>query len=654
MKGGRPVKQMTGRRLQERRGLFDLLDDYILLNILERLQDSFDRQAWCLVCKHSLYLEVSCRKKIQLLRSEVLEKVLQRYTNLQHLDLSLCIRVTDASLLSVAKLVGVRLLTINLSKIGGFSDAGLAYLARDCPSILDIDLSYCSNLSDLGIIALAQLSNLQSLKLVGCHSITDAGLGCLAAGCKNLCALNLKGCLGITDAGIAFIAANCKLLHTLDLSYTEVTEKGLASITILDSLKDLNLVACNNVDDNGLEYLRSGCKTLLRLDVSRCRNVSDVGITALADGPMALQQLTLSYCSPITDEVLATFQKFYSLQSIKLDGCEIAGKGLLFIGRGCKRLTELSLSKCRGVSDLGVAAVASGCTGLYKVDLTCCRNLSDVALASLAISCKGLIALKMEGCNLITEKSLALLGEGCPSLEELDFTDSSINDSGLRAIARCPGLRILKVGFCYNISDRGLSHIGASCYNLRDLDLYRSVDIGDGGVAAISCGCQRLKGMNLSYCPKVTDTSLQSISQLRELRQLKLRGCDLVSSAGLSIVASGCKRLVELDIKRCTRIDDVGVLAVAHSCPNIRQINLSYCPVSNIGLMSVAKLSCMQNMKLVHLKNVSGDCFAAALLACGSLKKVKLVSYLRMLLPAGLIEEMELRGCKMRWMEKPW
>ncbi|KAJ7546630.1 hypothetical protein O6H91_08G047700 [Diphasiastrum complanatum] len=645
---------MTGRRVHQERGAFDLLDDYTLLNILERLQDSFDRQAWCLVCKHFLHLEVSCRKRIQLLRSEVLEQVLQRYTNLQHLDLSLCIRVTDRSLLSVAKFLGVRLLSINLSKIGGFSDTGLAYLARECPSLVEVDLSYCSNLGDLGVISLAQLSNLQSLQLMGCHSITDAGLGCLAAGCKNLCVLNLKGCLGITDAGIAFIAANCKLLHTLDLSYTEVTDKGLASITILDSLKDLNLVACNNVDDTGLEHLRNSCKTLLRLDVSRCQNVSDAGITALADGPVALQQITLSYCSQITDEVLATFQKFDCLQTIKLDGCEIAGKGLLFIGKGCKQLRELSLSKSRGVSDLGIAAVASGCTGLHKVDLTCCRDLSDVVLASLATSCKGLIALKMEGCELITEKGLALLGEGCSSLEELDFTDSSINDLGLKAISRCSALRILKLGFCYNISDQGLRHIGASCYNLRDLDLYRSREIGDGGVAAVSCGCQRLKGMNLSYCPKVTDASLQSISQLRELRQLEVRGCALVTSLGLSIVAAGCKRLLELDIKRCTRIDDVGVLAVARSCPNIRMINLSYCPVSNNGLMSVAKLSCMQNMKLVHLKNVSGECFAAALLACGSLKKVKLVSYLRMVLPAGLIEEMEIRGCKMRWMEKPW
>jgi F-box/leucine-rich repeat protein 2/20 len=83
------------------------------------------------------------------------------------------------------------------------------------------------------------------------------------------------------------------------------------------------------------------------------------------------------------------------------------------------------------------------------------------------------------------------------------------------------------------------------------------------------------------------------------------------------------------------------------------QVNLSYTAVTDLGMMAVASMSCIQDMKLVHMKHVSVGCFASTLLACGSLKKVKLLTGLRMALPAEVISELEDRGTRLRWMEKP-
>ncbi|EFJ37627.1 hypothetical protein SELMODRAFT_437235 [Selaginella moellendorffii] len=646
---------MADRKMSKNSGdsVIDLLDDNILLQILERLEDRFDRQAWCLSCKHFLRLEASTRNRIQLMRHEVLEGILHRYSRLEHLDLSHCIQLVDENLALVGQIAGNRLASINLSRVGGFTSAGLGLLARSCcASLTDVDLSYCSNLKDSDVLALAQISNLQALRLTGCHSITDIGLGCLAAGCKMLKLLTLKGCLGITDIGIALVAVNCKQLRTLDLSYTEVTDEGLASIATLHSLEVLNLVSCNNVDDGGLRSLKRSCRSLLKLDVSRCSNVSDAGLAALATSHLSLEQLTLSYCSIITDDLLATFQKFDHLQSIVLDGCEIARNGLPFIARGCKQLKELSLSKCRGVTDRGIAAVAQGCTALHKLNLTCCRELTDASLCRISKDCKGLESLKMESCSLITEDGLCGLGEGCPRLEELDFTECNMSDTGLKYISKCTALRSLKLGFCSTITDKGVAHIGARCCNLRELDFYRSKGIGDAGVAAIASGCPKLKLLDLSYCSKITDCSLQSLSQLRELQRLELRGCVLVSSTGLAVMASGCKRLTEIDIKRCSQIGNAGVSALSFFCPGLRMMNISYCPISKAGLLSLPRLSCLQSVRLVHLKNVTVDCFVTVLQNCKSLKNVKLPSYLRTLLPPGIAEEMESRGCRIRWMDK--
>jgi F-box/leucine-rich repeat protein 2/20 len=51
-------------------------------------------------------------------------------------------------------------------------------------------------------------------------------------------------------------------------------------------------------------------------------------------------------------------------------------------------------------------------------------------MGAIASSCKGLRTLKMEACNLVSEEGLELIGNGCPNLEELDFTDCSVNDNG--------------------------------------------------------------------------------------------------------------------------------------------------------------------------------------------------------------------------------
>lgn len=637
--------------LIHRNASISILGDEILVTILDKLQDPIDRKSWCLVCKHFFFLEASYRKKVQLIRSELLPRILRRYNKIECLDLSLCSQITDEALGHVAHIIGNHLLSINLSQLRRFTHLGLAEVVKSCQSLVEIDLSNCTEITDYDAEAIAQAQKLQSLKLVKCKQITDIGLGCIAVGCSQLQTLNLKWCVGVTDLGVELVVVKCKDLRNLDLSYLQITNKCLASIEHLKHLENLALVGCVGVGDDGLTYLS---KSLQRLDVSKCRNVSCTGIISLASVSSHLCQLTLAYCIPVTNALLASFQHFGRLQTIKFDGCMISSTALESIGKRCKSLREISLSKCIGVTDNGISAIAACCTELNKLDLTCCRDLTDIAIKAVATSCRYLSCLMMESCGLVTERSLTMLGEGCPLLRELDLTDCRINDKGLKSISRCSELITLNLGLCLNISAEGIIHIGACCSNLQELDLYRSVGIRDAGLEAIANGCPRLRSINLSYCINVTDYAMKSLSRLKKLHNLEVRGCPGISSAGLSAIALGCKRLVALDVKGCHNIDDAGILAITSSCQNLRQINLSYCPISDVGLSTLARLSCLQNMKLVHLKNVTVNSFASALLDCESLKKLKLFEDLKFILPRSLIECLEARGCIIRWMDKPF
>ncbi|GMP51397.1 hypothetical protein CsSME_00017642 [Camellia sinensis var. sinensis] len=258
----------------------------------------------------------------------------------------------------------------------------------------------------------------------------------------------------------------------------------------------------------------------------------------------------------------------------------------------------------------------------------------------------------MESCSLVPKEAFVLIGQRCHFLEELDLTDSEIDDEGLRTISRCSKLSSLKLGICLNITDEGLTHIGMGCSKLKELDLYRSSGITDSGILAIARGCPGLETINIAYCNDITDSSLISLSKCSKLNTLESRGCTLVTSLGLAAIAVGCKQLTKLDIKKCYKINDAGMIPLAHFSQNLRQINLSYSSVTDVGLLSLASISCLQSMTILHLKELTPSGLAAALLACGGLTKVKLLASFKSLLPRPLFEHLEARGCVFQWRDK--
>ncbi|KAF5737268.1 putative F-box protein atfbl3 [Tripterygium wilfordii] len=315
-------------------------------------------------------------------------------------------------------------------------------------------------------------------------------------------------------------------------------------------------------------------------------------------------------------------------------------------------LRELSVSKCSGVTDDGLSFLIKKHKDLRKLHITCCRKITFASIAHIASSCTNLVSLRMESCTLVPREAYALIGEQCRFLEELDVTDNEIDDEGLKSIAGCSNLSILKLGICLNITDAGLSYVGTSCSKLKELDLYRSSGITDIGILAVARGCPDLEMINMSYCYGITDKSLQSLSKCSRLNTCESRGCPLLTSLGLSAIAVGCKQLNKLDIKKCLNIDDAGMIPLAQSSQNLRQITLSYSSVTDVGLLSLASISCLQNLTVLHLKGLSPSGLAAALLACGGLTKVKLHASFKPLLPQPLFEHLEARGCILECRDK--
>ncbi|XP_010264511.1 PREDICTED: F-box/LRR-repeat protein 3-like isoform X2 [Nelumbo nucifera] len=551
---------------------FEFLSEEILFTILDCLDENpLDKKSFALVCKSFYIAESRHRKTLKPLRSELLTAILNRYPCITHLDLSLCPRITDNTLIVVSALCKFTLHSIDLSRSKFFSHVGLANLVLNCSSLLEIDLSNGTELTDSAAVAIAAAKNLEKLSLARCKSISDSGIGCIAVGCRKLRVINLKWCLGVTDFGVGLLAVKCKDIRSLDLSYVPITNKSLPSILQLQYLEDLVLVGCFGIDDEGIATFSRGCPSVERLNIASCQNVGHVGLSSLTNGARNLRQLILAYGSPVTPALAAALQKLSKLHSIKLDGCMVTCTGLQAIGNCCASLRELSLSKCPGVTDEGLSSLLLKHKQLRKLDITCCRKITHVSIANITTSCTSLISLRMESCSLIPKEAFVSIGECCHLLEELDLTDNKIDDEGLKSISRCSELSSLKIGICLNITDEGLTHVGMSCPKLIELDLYRCAGITDLGIAAIARGCPRLEMINMAYCKDITDSSLISLSKCSRLNTLEIRGCPSISSVGLSTIAMGCRLLTKLDIKKCHNINDVGILPLAHFSQNLRQ-----------------------------------------------------------------------------------
>lgn len=73
--------------------------------------------------------------------------------------------------------------------------------------------------TDAGAAALAGCAQLREVNLTWCIQLTDAGLCALASSCRRLESLSVHGVQGVTDASIEALAAGCAAtLHTLDVN----------------------------------------------------------------------------------------------------------------------------------------------------------------------------------------------------------------------------------------------------------------------------------------------------------------------------------------------------------------------------------------------------------------------------------------------------
>ncbi|KAL4272825.1 hypothetical protein GQ457_13G009000 [Hibiscus cannabinus] len=177
--------------------------------------------------------------------------IVERVTGLVEIHMER-IQVSDVGLAAISNCSNLEIL--HLVKTPECTNSGLAAVAEKCKLLrkLHIDGWKANRIGDQGLIAVAKsCPNLQELVLIGLNP-TKLSLEMLASNCLNLERLALCGSDTVGDAEISCIAVKCI------------------------ALKKLCIKSCP-VSDHGMEALASGCPNLIKVKVKKCRGVTSEG-----------------------------------------------------------------------------------------------------------------------------------------------------------------------------------------------------------------------------------------------------------------------------------------------------------------------------------------------------------------------------------------
>ncbi|KAG9301686.1 hypothetical protein G9A89_016757 [Geosiphon pyriformis] len=215
-----------------------------------------------------------------------------------------------------------------------------------------------------------------------------------------------------------------------------------------------------------------------------------------------LIKLDLSYLGNVTDSVLEIFaQQCPELRIIYLRDCRnLTDKTIKALALGSNRLREVNLERCFRMTSRVITDLAKRQQHIENLDLTFCPWVTD-DLAYPMTAFHSLNALNLSACSRVTSQFLIILAPYVPYLKELHL-------GGLK-----------------NVSDEAIIKVATHCFELETLVMC-GCNIHDVSLYCIAENLRKLKKVDVSFCPRITQIGLEFLSCMN-LQSLRSSDLDL-------------------------------------------------------------------------------------------------------------------------------
>jgi hypothetical protein len=213
--------------------------------------------------------------------------------------------------------------------------------------------------------------------------------------------------------------------------------------------------------------------------------------------------------------------------------------------------------------------------------------------------------------------------QSCGSLvKKLDLSHlKDLTDSQLASLIQAyPNLRALHLSECKKITDKGIQFV-TQLPQLRTLKLNisESSTITNKGLTFLA-QLTELETLHLSSC-KIADQELLLLAKLTRLQTLNLSSCWRITNQGL-ITLSQLTQLRTLNLSGCANLTDQGLISL-EELKNLQILCLSGCfHITDQGLTSLAKLTQLQTLDLSLCDQITNQ--GTTLLA--KLERLKIVN----------------------------
>ena len=448
-----------------------------------------------------------------------------------------------------------------------YDDAFLIKYALGCRRLRVVHLLHCTDVTGVGVCRLLEgLPGLQEVRVVGCRRVREvrevrgevggtSWNGHVSSSTNrriassSLACLDFHGCLGLRRVGVllgggvdgtlrSLSLASCRSvknvdaiaiagllgLEYLDVSYTGISDSGIAQLAALENLVEFKAAGVRAVDWSVAHAVR-GMPRLRALDVSRTALVGNATLVALVSPARSsvLEVLEASFTS-ITDSGLARCLPYLkNLRRVDLESCNV--ETALVELRVCLRLEDVCIADTAAGND--VAEALSDLDGLRRLDVSFTPMVNDIGMRYLS---------KIGG------------------LRELSMsTTDTVSSEAVRLLVKLPRLRRLDMSGC-RISD-------THCTFLGKMGSLRHLDLGGGemtarGVERLST-LKRLSMLSLAHGRRIADDACPSLMRMSGLRLLNVSGCAL-SDRSIRLLAGSVKTLAVADRPlRCELVQEI-------------------------------------------------------------------------------------------------
>ncbi|KAL3833303.1 hypothetical protein ACJIZ3_008039 [Penstemon smallii] len=327
-------------------------------------------------------LSLRCDRKSVSINDDALTLISQRCLDLTRLKLRGCREISD---------VGMLILAQNCKSLRKFSCGSCMFGAKGMNALLN----NCSSLEELSVKRLRGINDGSAVEPIGpgiaggsLKSITLKELyngqcfGPLIIGSKNLRSLKILRCLGDWDRLLEMITGRNSCLTEIHLERLQVSDLGLMAVSKCPDLEIVHLVKAPDCSNDGISAIAENCKLLRKLHIDgwRTNRIGDEGLIAIAKNSVNLVELVLIGVNPSSVSLMAMAVNCQKLERLALCGSETIGDPeISCVAAKCKALKKLCIKSCR-VTDSGIEAFALGCPNLVKIKVKKCRGVtSEVA-----------------------------------------------------------------------------------------------------------------------------------------------------------------------------------------------------------------------------------------------------------------------------------